>query len=59
MCGRHRQSEVQKHFDGGHGYSAVAVAETVIQNVHEVVDLLLSAGPMMAGQLQDLTLSPL
>ena len=59
VCGRHAEREVQEDLDRGHDHSGVAVAEPVIQHIHDIVHLLLPGGAVMADKLQHLALCPL
>ena len=59
MSCRHAQGVMEEHFHSGHDDSRVGVAEPVIQDVHEVINLLLSRWPVVRGKLQHLTLRPL
>lgn len=53
------EGEVQEEFDGGHDHSRVGVQQPVVQHVHDVIHLLLAAGPVRADHLQHLALRPL
>ena len=54
----HAERVVQEHLDGGHDHSRVRVAESVIQDVHEVIDFLLIGRSVMCCKLQNLALCP-
>ena len=59
VCGRHAECEVQEDLNRGHDHSRVAVAEAVIQHIHDIVHLLLPCGAVVANKLQHLALCPL